>query len=223
MQTIINTYHLLQQTIHNAEITYHRPKNSVTLIAVSKNQSIDFIRAIYSAGQTRFAENYVQEALKKQALLQDLNIEWHFIGNIQANKTKLMAAQFDWVQSVNRLDTAERLNAQRPPHLPPLNICIEVNIDESQTKSGVSANSIFELAEKIMSLKQLTLRGLMVIPEKNHARKSFEKAAELQKMLISKGFLLDTLSMGMSADFELAIELGSTMVRIGSALHKCSP
>jgi hypothetical protein len=202
--------------IHAAEKKYHRAPNSVTLLAVSKKQSAEKIREAYLAGQTRFAENYVQEAIEKQQALRDLPIEWHFIGTIQSNKTKLIAIHFDWVHSVNRFDIAERLNNARDTKNP-LNICIEVNIDDEATKSGVKSSDVLSLAEKINSLPNLTLRGLMVIPQKNHVD-AFEKTAALQQELIQNGFLLDTLSMGMSADFEAAIAAGSTMVRIGTAI-----
>ena len=192
------------------------PKN-VTLIAVSKKQSAEKIRDAFNSGQKQFGENYLQEALDKQKQLTDLNIEWHFIGTIQSNKTKLIAQYFDWVQSVDRLIIAKRLNDQRPAHLPPINICIEININEEKTKSGVLPKDVFELAKNISELKQIKLRGLMIIPEKNNLG-AFRKAALLQKQLIQAGFLLDTLSMGMSADFEEAILAGSTMVRVGTAI-----
>ncbi len=202
--------------IRAAEKKCHRAPNSVTLLAVSKNQSIEKIREAYLAGQTQFAENYVQEAIEKQSALSDLQIEWHFIGNIQSNKTKLIATHFDWVHSVNRFEIAKRLNDARDAKHP-LNVCIEVNIDDETTKSGAQSQDILSLAEKIKSLPNLRLRGLMVIPQKNHVD-AFEKTSALQQELIRKGFLLDTLSMGMSADFEAAIAAGSTMVRIGTAI-----
>ncbi|MCX7126191.1 MAG: YggS family pyridoxal phosphate-dependent enzyme [Gammaproteobacteria bacterium] len=192
------------------------PKN-VTLIAVSKKQSAEKIRDAFNSGQKQFGENYLQEALDKQKQLTDLNIEWHFIGTIQSNKTKLIAQYFDWVQSVDRLIIAKRLNDQRPANLPTINICIEININEEKTKSGVLPKDVFELAKNISELKQIKLRGLMIIPEKNNLG-AFRKAALLQKQLIQAGFLLDTLSMGMSADFEEAILAGSTMVRVGTAI-----
>ncbi|OGT44954.1 MAG: YggS family pyridoxal phosphate enzyme [Gammaproteobacteria bacterium RIFCSPHIGHO2_12_FULL_38_11] len=192
-------------------------KEIITLIAASKKQSVGKIREAFNAGQHKFAENYLQEALEKQHLLSDLAIEWHFIGTIQSNKTKLIAAHFDWVQSVNRLSIARRLSDQRPANLNALNICIEVNIDESPTKSGVLPKAIFELATEIKKLNHLNLRGLMVIPEKNNID-AFQKTARLYAQLISAGFALDTLSMGMSDDFESAIAAGSNMVRIGTAI-----
>ncbi len=206
----------IARRIRAAEKKFHRTHNSVLLLAVSKNQPIEKIRNAFAAGQTRFAENYVQEAIEKQSTLHDLPIEWHFIGNIQSNKTKLIATHFDWVHSVNRFDIAQRLNKARDAKHP-LNICIEVNIDDEVTKSGVSSQDVFLLAEKIKSLPNLVLRGLMIIPQKNHVA-AFEKTARLQQELIRGGILLDTLSMGMSADFEAAIAAGSTMVRIGTGI-----
>lgn len=208
--SVINT------RIHDAVKKAHRDLGSVTLLAVSKNQSIIKIREAYQAGQRKFAENYVKEALEKQNALSDLDIEWHFIGTIQSNKTKLIATHFDWVHSVNHFDIAKRLNDARGA-VSPLNICIEVNIDHEATKSGVPAQDVLSLAEKIKSLPHLKLRGLMVIPQKNNIA-AFEKTAALQQELIRSGFLLDTLSMGMSADFKAAIAFGSTIVRIGTAI-----
>jgi len=206
----------IQQQIFAAK---RSTSSSITLIAVSKTRSANQIRELFNAGQKAFGENYLQEALEKQRLLQDCDITWHFIGTIQSNKTKLIAENFSWVQSVNRASIAKRLNDQRPANLPPLNICIEVNIDEEKTKSGVMPNDVAALAKEISSLKNITLRGLMIIPTKNNTT-GFQKAAALQQQLIQQGFRLDTLSMGMSTDFIDAIEAGSTMVRIGTALFK---
>ncbi|MCX7120427.1 MAG: YggS family pyridoxal phosphate-dependent enzyme [Gammaproteobacteria bacterium] len=192
-------------------------KGVVTLVAVSKKQSAEKIRDAFNAGQKKFGENYLQEALEKQRLLSGLAIEWHFIGTIQSNKTKLIAENFDWVHSVNRMSIAKRLNDQRPTHLKPLNICIEVNIDQSSTKSGILPDAVFALALEIKKLPQLNLRGLMVIPEKNNIA-AFQKTAALQEQLMLDGVALDTLSMGMSDDFEDAIAAGSNMLRIGTAL-----
>ncbi|EKD77564.1 MAG: hypothetical protein ACD_42C00290G0002 [uncultured bacterium] len=208
----------VSERIRLAEKKYHRVPQSVVLLAVSKKQPVEKMRELYLAGQKRFAENYAQEALKKMPLLTDLDIEWHFIGSIQSNKTKLIAVNFEWVHSINHLEIAERLNAQRPAQLPSLNICIEVNIDYEKTKSGVLPEKVKSFAKELLHYKNLRLRGLMVIPAKNNSPAAFEKTAQLQKELITTGFELDTLSMGMSADFELAIAAGSTMVRIGTAI-----
>ncbi|MDP1574515.1 MAG: YggS family pyridoxal phosphate-dependent enzyme [Coxiellaceae bacterium] len=200
----------------------HRTENAVTLLAVSKKQSAKKIRDLFLQGQKYFGENYLQEALEKQVLLKDLAIEWHFIGHIQSNKTKAIAEHFSWVHSVDRLSIAKRLNDQRPASLPPLNVCIEINIDNENTKSGITPEKLLSLAKEIALLKNLKLRGLMIIPQK-HIRESvcnnvFQKTAQLQKQLIDAGFSVDTLSMGMSADYEAAIASGATMVRIGTAL-----
>lgn len=221
--TITKRLNTISEEIYLAEKKYHRIPNSVLLLAVSKKQSIEKIHEAFSAGQKCFAENYLQEAMEKQKALSDLDIEWHFIGNIQSNKTKLIAENFNWVHSINKLSIATRLNAQRPAHLSPLNICIEVNIDGEKTKSGVMPQDIVELAKNISDLKNLKLRGLMVIPEKaiSAARQTlspFRKTFLLQQELIQRGFKLDTLSMGMSSDFEAAIAAGSTIIRIGTAI-----
>ena len=204
------------------EKKHHRPENAVMLLAVSKKQSADKIRDLFLQGQRCFGENYLQEALEKQVLLKDLAIEWHFIGHIQSNKTKPIAAHFSWVHSVDRLSIAKRLNDQRPPSLPPLNICIEVNIDDEENKSGVAPNKLLSLAKEISLFKNLKLRGLMIIPEKriqeSEVNSPFQKTAALQEELSRAGLHVDTLSMGMSADYEAAIAAGSTIVRIGTAL-----
>ncbi|HLB55844.1 MAG TPA: YggS family pyridoxal phosphate-dependent enzyme [Coxiellaceae bacterium] len=215
--SIISQLSTINRHIRTLEKKYHRTHNSVALLAVTKKQPAEKIREAYNAGQHLFAENYVQEALSKQIALRDLNIEWHFIGNIQSNKTKLIAENFSWVHSVNRLSIAEKLNQYRESIKKILNVCIEVNIDEEKTKSGVLPNDVFELAKKITGLKYLKLRGLMIIPEKNNS-KAFQKTFLLQQQLIQRGLSLDTLSMGLSADFEAAIAAGSTIVRIGTAI-----
>lgn len=217
VEVIHNQLTSLLQKIRAAEIKHHRTPGSVFLLAVSKKQSVEKIREAFNAGQKNFGENYLQEALEKQNALRDLTIEWHFIGTIQSNKTKLIAENFDWVHSVNKLSIAKKLNSYRSAHLKPLNVCIEINIDAETTKSGANAESIFELSQHIAALKHLKLRGLMIIPQKS-SNDAFQKTAELQQQLIRKGFLLDTLSMGMSGDFEAAIAAGSTFVRIGTAI-----
>lgn len=209
---------LIIQKIRDAEIKYHRGIHSVALLAVTKNYSAEKMREFYNAGQTAFGENYLQDALEKKAVLSDLPIEWHFIGHIQSNKTKLIAQHFDWVQSVDRFSIAEKLNHHRESFSSPLNICIQVNIDAEEAKSGVSASELQKLATQISTLKHLKLRGLMIIPKIGASQSTFEKAFLLQQGLIEQGFMLDTLSMGMSDDFEAAIAAGSTMVRIGRGL-----
>lgn len=210
----------IKDAIANCAKQYGRDPASVSLLAVTKNQSLEAVRAAYAAGQRLFGENYLQEALPKIAALPDC--EWHFIGPIQSNKTRKIAEHFSWVQSVASLSIAKRLNEQRPFNLPPLNICIEVNLNAEASKSGVSELDVLPLAEACLALPRLHLRGLMAIPENtddlNMARRNFHQLAELQNQLISKGIPLDTLSMGMSHDFEAAIAEGSTMVRIGQAI-----
>ncbi len=214
--------HLIRQQIADAIQTYHRQPDSVALLAVSKTKSAALIREAYQAGQHAFGENYVQEALEKIAQLQDLNITWHFIGPIQANKTRKIAEHFDWVQSVDRLKIAERLNAQRPKNLAPLNVCIEVNISEETSKSGVLPAAVTELAGALQALKNIRLRGLMAIPkfalEFEEQLHQFQQLHALYEQLNQQGVELDTLSMGMTADFPAAIAAGSTMVRVGTAI-----
>lgn len=204
------------------EKQYDRPPGSVILLAASKGQSIDRIKAAVSSGQYVFGENYWQEAKIKMAALIDEPIEWHFIGHIQKNKTQKIAEHFSWVQSVASQTIAERLNAQRPQNLPPLNICLEVNVSGEQEKSGVSPQSLHSLAEYCQTLPRLRLRGLMAIPapmsDFKQQRQQFHKIYTLWHDLLQHGFMLDTLSMGMSEDFEAAIAEGSTCIRLGTAL-----
>jgi len=199
-----------------------RDVGEIKLLAVSKTFSPDAIRTAYQAGQRYFAENYVQEALDKVALLSDLAIEWHFIGPLQSNKTRAIAEKFDWVHSIDRLKIAERLSAQRPSDMSPLQICLQVNISNEESKSGVLPKHVSKLAHEITQLPRLTLRGLMAIPapadDVNVQRQSFSQLRVLYEKLKQEGLSLDTLSMGMSGDFEAAIAEGATMIRIGSAI-----
>jgi len=199
-----------------------RDPAGVRLLAVSKTFGVDAIRAALQAGQTCFGENYIQEAVDKIQALPGYGIEWHCIGPIQSNKTRLVAEHFDWVQSLDRTRIAERLHAQRPGHLPPLQVCIQVNTDGGPTKAGVAPADVVALAEAIRSLPRLRLRGLMTIPEPavdfSAARTLHVRARELFDALNAGGLGLDTLSMGMSADLDAAIDAGSTMVRVGSAI-----
>ncbi|MDA1107567.1 MAG: YggS family pyridoxal phosphate-dependent enzyme [Proteobacteria bacterium] len=212
----------VRERIARAEIRYGRAPGSVQLVAVSKTVAVETIaNACRECGQTRFGENYLQEALPKitAALLQECALEWHFIGPLQSNKTQGVAAHFSWVHSVDRLGIAQRLSAQRPPHLPPLNICIQVNISREPGKSGVDLDHLAELATAVAALPQLRLRGLMAIPAPCHEfeqqRLPFHALREAYEYLRSQGVALDTLSMGMSEDFEAAIAEGATLVRIG--------
>ena len=199
----------------------------VMLLAVSKAQSAEKLREAWEAGQTRFGENYLQEALNKQAELADLKIEWHFIGPIQSNKTQPIAQHFSWVHGVDRLKIAQRLNDARPADLPPLQICLQVNISGEDSKSGVAPNELLELVETVSALPKLTLRGLMTIPEPTDdetvQRQQFKQMRVLLNDLKKEGVVLDTLSMGMSSDYKIAIEEGATIVRIGSAIFGARP
>jgi hypothetical protein len=197
-------------------------QQAVQLLAVSKAQSALKLREAYAAGQGAFGENYLQEALEKQAQLSDLAIEWHFIGPIQSNKTQLIAQNFSWVHSLDRLKIAQRLNAARAANQPPLQVCIQINVDSEASKGGVGIDEVEALAAAIAGLPHLKLRGLMAIPEpstdRDKQRAQFKQVRQCYDALIAKGYALDTLSIGMSADYPIAIEQGATIVRIGSAL-----
>ena len=214
-----NNLSSIQHRITQYETKYQREPGSVQLLVASKNQTIEKITALYQAGQKKFGESYLQEALPKIASLPD--IEWHFIGPIQANKTRKIAEHFSWVHSISSEKIAKRLNDQRPDHFPPLNICIEVNISEETTKSGILAADVLSLAELCSNLPRLTLRGLMAIPMHKQTfaeqQQEFHKLRLLFDALKEKGLSLDTLSMGMSNDMEAAIAEGSTLIRIGTA------
>ena len=199
-----------------------RGVEEVTLLAVSKTFGADAVRAAAAAGQRAFGENYIQEGVEKIAALRDLGLMWHCIGPIQSNKTRLVAEHFDWVHTVDRLKIAERLSAQRPADRPPLDVCIQVNIDGGANKSGVAPGEALALARAVAALPQLKLRGLMSIPEIapdfEAARAVHASARALFDQLNADGLGLDTLSMGMSDDLEAAIAAGSTMVRVGTAI-----
>lgn len=201
-------------------IQHERVTGTVQLLAVSKTQPADSIRQLFVAGQQAFGENYLQEALQKQAELADLPIEWHFIGQVQRNKTRDLAANFAWVHGVDRLLIAERLSAQRTPEQPALNICLQVNIDDEATKAGCTPAELLALVAAISQLPQLRLRGLMVIPAEQNSD-AFAKTAALfigVHHVHAHPEDWDTLSMGMSADLSEAIAAGATLVRIGTAL-----
>ena len=198
-----------------------REPQSVQLIAVSKTQPPAALQAAYAWGQRCFGENYLQEALDKQVSLSNLvDIEWHFIGPIQSNKTRPIAEHFAWVHSIDREKIAQRLNEQRPAHLPPLQICIQVNIDDETTKSGVTLAELPALVAAILPLSRLQLRGLMAIPAASNnpeqQRCAFAKLRRAMEQIQATGVTLDTLSMGMSADMEAAIVEGATFVRVGT-------
>ncbi len=222
MKSIEQSISRLQERIHAAEIAAARSPNSVQLLAVSKTQAADALRAAYDCGQRCFAENYLQEAESKITGLKDLQIEWHFIGSIQSNKTRTIAALFDWVHTVDRLKIAKRLNEHRSQHQTPLNICLQVNISGEASKSGVAPAELAELVAAVRQLPSLRLRGLMALPapsaDFSQQCSGFAALSSLQQQLIDDGVELDTLSMGTTNDMEAAIMSGATMVRIGTAL-----
>lgn len=222
MTTIASNLQAVRSVIAASAASAGRMADEISLLAVSKTFPADALREAYSAGQRRFAESYVQEALGKIEALKDLPIEWHFIGPIQSNKTRSIAEHFSWVHSVDRLKVAERLSVQRPAHLPPLQLCLQVNISQEASKSGASPDELIELAQAIVQLPNLALRGLMAVPAPSDVisvqRAGFAQLRELYEHLQQHGLHLDTLSMGMSHDFPAAINEGATMVRIGSAI-----
>ncbi len=199
-----------------------RDPASVSLLAVSKTFGPEAVRAAHAAGQSAFGENYIQEAVDKMQALADLALQWHCIGPIQSNKTRLVAEHFDWAQSVDRLKIAQRLSEQRPAHLAPLQVCLQVNIDGGATKSGVAPQDALALAQAVVALPRLQLRGLMCIPDAQPDAQAmqavFLRARALFDELRAAGLALDTLSMGMTADLEAAIHAGSTLVRVGTAI-----
>ena len=201
-----------------------RPVQSVTLLCVSKTFTAAQVRQAHAAGECRFGENYVQEGLDKIDALADLRpgIEWHLIGPLQSNKTRAVAAQFDWVHGVDRLKVAQRLSEQRPPDLPPLNVLLQVNVSGEASKSGLAPDEVSAVAREVAALPRLVLRGLMAIPEpaadETAQRAPHRALRELLGRLRADGLALDTLSMGMSADLEAAILEGATIVRVGTAI-----
>lgn len=215
-------HHQIQQITKNV----NRNPDDITLLAVSKGQPAEAIQNAYQQGQRHFGENYLQEALEKQQQLSELtNITWHFIGPIQSNKTRKVAENFDWVHSVDRIKVAERLNKLRNGHPIPLNVCLQVNINSEESKSGLLVNEIEAVAHIVAKLPNLKLRGLMAIPKNNQSDReqhaSFKAVAHLLSNLRNSSpqlATLDTLSMGMSADLEAAIAEGATIIRIGTAI-----
>ena len=217
----LNVIHV-RSRIDEAAKAAGRDPASITLIAVTKSKAAESMREAATAGVTDFGENYLQEALAKQELLKDLNLTWHFIGGIQSNKTRAIAERFHWVQSVDRLSIARRLSEQRPFHAEPLNVCIQVALVHESTKGGVAPEALPELAAAIAALPRIKLRGLMCVPppqaDAAAERAVFARLALALRELNAGGLKLDTLSMGMSADFESAIAEGATLVRVGTAL-----
>jgi len=222
MTAILSNLQATRQAVEKAAESAHRGVAEVRLLAVSKTFPAAAVREAYRAGQTAFGENYLQEALEKIAALHDLPLEWHFIGPIQSNKTRPIAENFAWVHSVDRLKIAERLSGQRPPHLPPLNVCLQVNVSGEESKSGVAEEEVEQLARAVARLPNLKLRGLMSIPapaaDEKAQRLPFARMREIFGKLNSQGMGLDTLSMGMSHDYPAAISEGATIVRIGTAI-----
>ena len=227
MAMIAQNLQSVRERIARACARAQRPVTEVTLLAVSKTFGPQTVREAFDAGQRAFGENYIQEAVEKIEALRELAAEWHCIGPIQSNKTRLVAASFAWAQSVDRLKIAQRLSEQRNDAQPPLNVCIQVNIDGGPAKSGIAPGEALALAREIAQLPRLKLRGLMTIPEPApnfEAQKAVhDKARRLFEELRAAGLELDTLSMGMSADLEAAIAAGSTMVRVGTAIFGGRP
>ncbi|MGE0331727.1 MAG: YggS family pyridoxal phosphate-dependent enzyme [Ramlibacter sp.] len=222
MTTIGDNLQSVRTRIATACAAAGRDAASVALLAVSKTFGPEAVREAHAAGQTAFGENYIQEAVEKIALLQDLSLQWHCIGPIQSNKTRLVAAHFDWAHTVDRLKIAQRLSEQRPDGLAPLQVCIQVNIDGGVTKSGVAPDEALALAREVAGLPRLTLRGIMTLPEPSVDLAAqlavHQRARGLFDELRAAGLPLDTLSMGMTADLEAAVQAGSTMVRVGTAI-----
>ena len=220
MNSIIQSLTKLRTQIQQAEINYYRQASSVLLLAVSKSKPASMIAEAYQAGQRHFGENYLQEALGKQQALGAFDITWHFIGPIQSNKTRAIASHFDWVHSVDKLKTAKRLSEQRPENLSPLNICLQVNISNEPSKSGIYLNELAELVEQVALLPNIKLRGVMAVPAPST---SFEQQCQPYKTLYQAVKQLNkpelnTFSFGMSNDLNAAISQGATIVRIGTAL-----
>lgn len=221
-QNLASNLNRVRNQISDSEVRYHRNEGDVCLIAVSKTRSTQEIIELAAQGQIHFGENYVQEAVDKITEITDIELIWHFIGPIQKNKTKLIAENFSWVHSIDRESVAIRLNNQRPTQLPALNVCLQINIDNEQSKSGISSEELLPLARSMQALPNLKLRGLMAIPSASEGfeqqSSSFQKMADLLNELKQHDLEVDTLSMGMSNDYQAAIACGSTMVRIGTAI-----
>lgn len=222
MTTIAANLQAVRARIGSACVAAGRVAGEIHLLAVSKTWPAPALREVFACGQTAFGESYVQEALPKQEELKDLPLEWHFIGPLQSNKTRPVAENFAWVHAVERLKIAERLSAQRPAQLPPLNICLQVNVSGEASKSGCAPGDVPALAGAIAALPNLRLRGLMAIPEPTEdtalQRRRFASLRQLRDELNANGLALDTLSMGMSHDLEAAIMEGANIVRIGTAI-----
>ncbi len=222
MTTVASNLQTVKDRIARVAQSIGRQSDEITLLAASKTNPADALREAWVAGQTIFGENYLQEALAKMPALVDLPIEWHFIGPIQSNKTRRIAENFAWVHSVDRAKVADRLSKDRPESLPPLQICLQVNVSGEDSKSGVEPEELAALAAHVVNLPHLKLRGLMAVPELTTAtalqRSQFHLLRELFEQLKRDGCELDTLSMGMSEDMDIALAEGATMVRVGTAI-----
>ena len=220
--TVSNNLQKVRKRIELASAAAGRASGAVKLLAVSKTMPAQAVRDAHAAGQLAFGENYIQEGVDKIASLADLPLEWHCIGPIQSNKSKWVAENFAWAHSIDRLKIAERLSAQRPAHLPPLQVCLQVNVDGGNNKSGVAPGELLALAQAVAKLPHLQLRGIMTIPEPSENKAQIQavhrRARELFDSLNEAGLKLDTLSMGMTADLEIAITEGSTCLRVGTAI-----
>lgn len=221
-EELCNNLDVLLTDIRRCEQAHGRCPGSVQLLAVSKTKPHAMIEEALQCGQEHFGENYAQEFAEKTAALNSNEIDWHFIGPLQSNKTQLIAPYANWVHSIDRIKIARRLSAQRPKQMRPLNICLQVNIDDEPEKSGVAANQLQELAQQVSELEHIHLRGLMCIPKPRNnfddQRHAFAKLRQMLGTLNKKGFQLDTLSMGMSGDYSAAIAEGATIVRVGTAI-----
>lgn len=222
MSQLTLALHRVQTQLAEAAHAAGRDAATVQLLAVSKTFPAEAVREVYAAGQRAFGENYVQELQAKAAELADLAIEWHFIGPLQSNKTRIVAETAHWVHAIDRLKIAERLSAQRPAHLPPLQVCVQVNVSGEDSKSGCSPADAPALLQAVAALPGLQLRGLMCIPEPTQDAATlaarFGVLRQLQQQMAAQGLVLNTLSMGMSADMAQAIAAGSTLVRVGTAI-----
>lgn len=231
MTTIEGNLQQVRERLARACEAAGRDANAVTLLAVSKTFGPEQVADAVAAGQRAFGENYIQEGVEKvlalQALLPGADLEWHCIGPVQSNKTRLVATHFDWVHSVDRLKIAQRLSEQRPEDRAPLQVCLQVNVDGGANKSGVAPDELSVLAHAVATLPRLRLRGLMCIPEPSEdvavQRAAFRRVRELQQVLIGQGLALDVLSMGMSDDLEPAVAEGATLVRVGRAIFGHRP
>ena len=222
MSSIAQSLEKIRNRVTVLERRYQRPPDGVRILAVSKTKPPQAVRAAAEIGQREFGENHVQDALTKLDALADLDLVWHFIGPIQSNKTRIVATRFDWVHSIDRAKIAQRLNEQRPEDLPPLEVCIQVNVSGEGSKSGVDPGEVYELADAVSDLPRLKLRGLMTLPrpcdDLDAQRRPFAELRRVLEELNTRGFALDTLSMGMTNDMEAAIAEGATIIRIGTAI-----